>query len=572
MRGVGVALLFLLAAAPVLAQPRAMTPQGELWGERVGNVDVFRGIPYAAPPVGAFRWYPTQPGPRWDGAREATEFGPRCQQRDRSSRNVEVVLGLQGVGWIGRQAVRLMTALSPPPRISEDCLYLNVQTLHLDGGDLQPVMVWIHGGGHLNGSGSQAPYGSNALVERGVVQVTFNYRLGAFGFLAHPALSAESPHGVSGNYGLLDQIAALEWVQANISAFGGDPDNVTLFGESAGGHSVGQLMASPLARGLFHKAIAMSGIGLHSQRHLKMPLLDLPSAEESGVALTRTLGVEPGPGAGAALRALRGKVIRRQTGRQPPVLSPFHPVVDGWVLPRSVAEVFAAGDQAPVPLLVGTTADEAMLFVHLWVNGASMDRTGEPLDSPEDYSRFIEDRFGADAAAVTRLYPGDDMSTARGSMSRLMTDSYFGANARYAAGMQRRIGQPAWLYLFDRTPPGELSSVGAIHGSDVPFLFDAFLPFAPANDFDAALARTIGDYWVAFARTGDPNTAGRPAWPMYDPAAPEWMELGALVRAEPVERVEAYEIFDRERARGVAAVAAARASKRPAGQSVEELP
>lgn len=563
MRDLVLGLVVVLIAGPSLAQPRAVTAQGEVWGIEDGDVAVFRGIPYAAPPVGVFRWYPTQPGPSWEGAREASEFGPRCEQQDRLGRNVEAALELQGVGWLGRQLARAMSALRPPPRISEDCLYLNVQTANLGGAEPQPVMVWIHGGGHRNGSGSQRPYDSNALVERGVVQVTFNYRLGAFGFLAHPALSAESPRGVSGNYGLLDQIAALEWVRDNIAAFGGDPGNVTIFGESAGGHSVGQLMASPLARGLFHKAIAMSGTGVHQLRHLRTSLPSLASAEVRGVEITQALGVEPGSGAAAGLRGLPRKVIRRRTGRESPFLSPFHPVVDGWVLPATVAEVFAAGEQAPVPLLVGTTADEGELFARLQPGGVRMVGIGQPIDSPDAYARALAQRFGEDASAVNQIYPGGDLASVRRSVSAILTDSYFGANARFAAAMQRRIGQPAWLYLFTRTPPGALAAAGAVHGSDVPFTFDVLLSLAPANDFDADLARTIGDYWVAFARTGNPNSSGRAPWPVYDPTQPEWMELGARIGAEPVARTEAYEIFDRERVRDVEAVAEARGESSP---------
>jgi len=555
------ALVVFVCASSAVAQPRAATSKGELWGAEDGRVAVFRGIPYAAPPVRGFRWYPTQPSTPWEGVREATEFGPRCEQRDRLGRNVDAVLELQGVGWLGRQLVAAMAALSPPERISEDCLYLNVQTANLDSESLQPVMVWIHGGGHRNGSGSQRPYGSHALVERGVVQVTFNYRLGAFGFLAHPALSAESPQGVSGNYGLLDQIAALEWVRDNIAAFGGDPGNVTIFGESAGGHAVGQLMASPLARGLFHKAIAMSGTGAHQMLHLRTSLPELASAEDSGVEIMRALGVEPGPAAAAGLRGLRGKDIRSGTGRESPTASPFHPVVDGWVLPRTVAEVFAAGDQAPVPLLVGTTADEAELFVRLWRGADEGFGKGEPIDSSEAYARSLGERFADDADEVARFYPGRDLAQARRSLSRMQTDGYFGANARFAAAMQRKIGQPAWLYFFDRAPPGAAASNGSVHGSDVPFLFDALLPLAPANDFDASLARTIGDYWVQFARTGDPNVPGRPPWPVYDPKRPEWMELGARVGAEPVSRASQYDLFDRERARTLEAVERARAGE-----------
>jgi para-nitrobenzyl esterase len=555
------ALAGVLAATAALAEPRAITSRGELRGIDQDGVAVFRGIPFAAAPVGPLRWRPPEPGPSWDGERDASAFGPRCPQRDRMRRNVDAVLRLQGVGWISRQLVKASMWLQRAVPIDEDCLYLNVQTANLRGDARQPVMVWIHGGGHSNGAGSQRPYESNALVERGVVQVTFNYRLGALGFLAHPALSAESERSVSGNYGTLDQIAALQWVRDEIAAFGGDPANVTIFGESAGGHSVGQLMASPLARGLFQRAIAMSGSGTHQLLHLRAGLPARPSAEALGSQIARKAGVEPGPGAARALRALDVEDVVEMGDDLSLTTSPFHPVVDGWVLPKTPFEVFAAGAQAPVPLMVGTTDDEGSLFVEL-AGSALPTVVGDdvPLASAEAYRAALERRFGEQAPAIEERYPGVDAASLRRSTGAIFTDAYFGANARYLAAMQQRRGRPAWLYLFTRTPPGVDEPAGAIHGADVPFVFGAPTPIGPRNEWDDSLARAIGDYLVQFARTGDPNQDGRPQWPRYDPDAPAWMELGGRIGSAPVSRADAYDLFDRVQARRAEALRAVRES------------
>lgn len=548
------ALLALSFAGAAAAGEIVEVAEGQLRGSVDDGVGSFRGIPYALPPTGERRWRAPEPSAPWDGVRAATEYGARCPQRDRMSENVEHVLDLQGVGWVGRKLVKAMLVFAAPPPILEDCLFLNVMTPNVGAVEKFPVMVWIHGGGHQNGAGSQRPYGSVALVKRGVVQVTLNYRIGPLGFFAHPALSAESPHGVSGNYGVLDQIAALDWVRENIAAFGGDPNNITIFGESAGGHSVGQLMATPFARGTFHKAIAMSGVGTHQFLHLREGTDGLLSAEKAGVGTATRLGVKDAEaattGVAAALRALTiADLLSTTDGGMGS--SAYHPAIDGWLFPKSVAATFAAGEQAAVPLIVGSTSDEGNLFVAIAKarnEGMRLLEDRELLETPAQYAEAVERVFGENAERVRSLYPASTASGVDAALSQLFTDSYFGANARYAAAMQRQLGQPAYLYHFTRTPPGEGAKVGAIHGSDVQFTFGALLPIGPSNDYDAEISDTMGDQLVQFARSGDPNVEGRPRWPLYDATDAHWMQWGDPLRAASVSRTEKYEIFDARRA------------------------
>jgi para-nitrobenzyl esterase len=283
---------FVCASLEAYSATTVTVEGGQIQGdiEADGKVSVFNGIPYAAPPVGELRWKAPQPVVSWTGLRDATKFGPVCPQKDSGDGDfLKRLVDGQGMGFFRKTIFNLAVGLSSSAPQSEDCLYLNVRTSNLGGAEKQPVMVWIHGGGHQTGSGSEDFYQSNSLVLKGVVLVTFNYRLGPFGYFAHPGLSAESENRVSGNYGTLDQIAALRWVRDNIAAFGGDPSNVTIFGESAGGESVAHMMASPLARGLFHRAIMQSGSTGELLVHLKRPVLDFRSAEEAGEAFVQNV-------------------------------------------------------------------------------------------------------------------------------------------------------------------------------------------------------------------------------------------------------------------------------------------
>jgi para-nitrobenzyl esterase len=548
-----------LGLAPALAclhpagseAPVVAVTGGRIRGALENGAAVFRGVPFAAPPVGALRWRPPAPVVPWQGVREAAAWGPICPQDPQMGTTIDLILSAHGYGAFRRLLVRSLVGLRPEPPQSEDCLTLNVRTRNLGGAARQPVMVWIHGGAHRNGSGSMSIYNGDSLVLRGVVLVTVNYRLGVLGFLAHPALSAESFHASSGNYGTLDHVAALEWVRDNIASFGGDPGNVTIFGESAGGHSVGQLMASPLARGLFHRAIAESGAGSHQLLQLRRPAPGLPAAEAAGVALAARLGVLTAPDPAAALRAIGPAQLLEAADAAPEVSRALQPVVDGWVFPRPVAEIFAAGEQAPVPLLIGSNADEGNTFPPRSPDPA---RPG-PIESLDAWREAVRAAYGEEAGRVLELYPVASEADLPRAQRALFGDSYFGANARYLAARMQRVGQPAFLYFFNRGPRGRAGAAGAFHGAEIAFVFGEGGSILAESDTDAELSRAMGDYWVQFAKRGDPNLPGRPAWPAYDSRAPQWLELGARIQAAPVARAEAYDIFDRQRARNLAALA-----------------
>ena len=392
------------AASAVLDRPSV--EGGAIRGSRGSGVRFYLGIPYAAPPVGALRWRAPQPVLRWEGVRDCTAYGPSAPQQP----------GLEfGPLRVGET--------------SEDCLYLNVWTPARSPGDELPVMVWIHGGSFTSGSGSMGIYSGETVAEAGgVVVVTINYRLGALGFLAHPALSAESPQGVSGNYGLLDQIAALKWVRRNIAVFGGDPRLVTVFGESAGAISILDLMASPLAAGLFQRAIVQSGI-LQEAAMGSQTGWPLREAERAGARFVRGLGVSDGETL-EQMRALPVDALLRRTPASDFLTAglPYKPVVDGYLLPKSATETFAAGEQMDVPLLVGSNADEGSLFMPL-MGDVTLAR----------YRAYLKASYGTRAGRVQALYPAATGAEVPSALNRMLTEMGFASAAR----SPRRAWRPA---------------------------------------------------------------------------------------------------------------------------------
>ncbi len=479
------------------------------------GVAVFRGVPYVAPPVGDMRWRPPQPVEPWQDVRLATEFPPACPQPDVLS--------------------QVYGAELPPT--DEDCLYLNVWTADPGGDERRPVMVWIHGGGYFLGWGHQVYFDGTPLALEGAVVVTINYRLGPLGLLSHPALSAESELGVSGNYGLLDQVAALEWVQRNISAFRGDPDRVTIFGESAGGSAVSCLMASPLAEGLFHRAICQSGTAIGISQRLRSAVAGQPAAEEVGVILEQRLGVDPG---GDVLAQMRARTAEEILAQARPVLGSvpeegglrFGPVVDGWVLPQPPFVALSKGHRRAVPLIVGANANEGTVFL-----GRMGDMT---VDRFRGEARQL---YGAAADRFLELYPvatADDLAEA---LDRSQTDSRFVAPARLLARLAAEAGGSAHLYHFTRVRAGR-ERLGAYHGSEIPFVFDVFPEDRPKDEIDARVAEAMSSYWVQFAATGDPNLEGLPEWPPYEPGTDVHMEFGDRIVTGTGLRREACEFFE----------------------------
>jgi para-nitrobenzyl esterase len=458
-----------LAAAFALMSGRASAANviridsGGLLGVAADGVTSFKGIPYAAPPVGELRWRPPAPPAPWAGVRAATAYGAICMQKI-------VVDNGRGAG-----------------PASEDCLTLNVFTPHVGpAGAALPVMVWIHGGGLVNGSGTAALYDGSALARQGVVVVTINYRLGRFGFFAHPALTAEQRGAALANYGLLDQVAALKWVRRNIARFGGDPRNVTIFGESAGGVSVNRLMMIRQARGLFQKAIVESGAGGEKGQ-------TLAQAEQDGAAYAAKLGVTgPDP---AKLRGIPADAMVAAGDLD--LIKGEAPILDGVLLTENPAAAFATGRVARVPYLIGSNS----------------------LEFPGAYASPFLDRLirlTPDARAKAVAAYGSDARI----RDHIVSDAIFGEPARTLARDQVGHGSPAWLYRFSVVSEKAPKAVqgGAVHASDRQYVFDNLGASTwPTDRRDAAVAKTIGAYWVAFARTGNPNGPGRPAWPRYGP-------------------------------------------------------
>lgn len=466
-----------LTATPVAAQTQTIleAPVGRVRGEQDGAVRVFRGLPYAEAPVGSRRWRPPAPSPSWGGVRDATRFGAACPQP--------------------------ASPFHDHAAVSEDCLFLNVWTSA--GAQDAPVLVWIHGGSLVSGAGSDPLYDGSAFADRGVVVVTINYRLGALGWLAHPALSAESPEGVSGNYGLLDQIEALRWIQRNIRAFGGDPGRVTIAGESAGALSALYLMTAPEARGLFHGVIAQSAYLITMPELRDGRWTDWPDAETAGAALADRLGAP-------SLEALRDLDTAALVGSD--ARSPWIPlgVIDGRHLPRQPIEVFDRGDQADVPLLAGYNEGEIRSLRFLLPPA--------PADT-ESYEREIRARYGDLAEAFLRNYPSADLDASRLSATR---DALYGWTSERIVRDQTALGQAAFLYMFNHGyPAAEAAGLRAFHGSEIPFVFggiDAtpgYWPAIPATATEQRLSDAMTDFWAGFARDGRPGEVDGVRWSPY---------------------------------------------------------
>ncbi|HEY5079601.1 MAG TPA: carboxylesterase family protein [Opitutaceae bacterium] len=481
-------------------------------------IRAFLGIPFAAPPVGDLRWREPQPAAPWDGVFKADHFGPRPMQAFIFS---DMIFRDKGP--------------------SEDCLYLNVWTPAKSASERLPVMVWIYGGGLQAGANSEPRQDGKDLARRGVLIVSMNYRLGVFGFLAHPGLSRESGHG-SGNYGLMDQIAALKWVQRNIAAFGGDPGNVTIFGESAGSYSVSALMASPLARGLFQKAIGESGALLGTPRYFTHTE-PLAAAEASGERFAESLGAKTI----AELRAIPADRVLK--AEQEDKSSHFGAIIDGYVLPRAGSDIYAAGEQAHVPLLAGWNADEMRVYSTF----------GEKRPTAKSFAEQVAKDYGKDAAKVLKVYPAGSDEEAVRSAGDLAGDRFIAIGTWKWIDMQRKTGgSPVYRYSFDRAvpiapgrvingSPATAADVGAVHASDICYVFGALdsVPGVTWEAGDRALSDAIGTYWTNFAKTGNPNGGGLPDWPVYDKEdGYQVMHLDTVRKAAPAKHLDRYEFWD----------------------------
>jgi para-nitrobenzyl esterase len=498
------------------------------------SIRVFRGIPFGVPPVGQLRWQPAQPPARWDGVRKGDEFGPVCVQP-------------RGVG-------RLNVSVDMPdsPKADEDCLYLNVWTGAMRAGERRPVMVWIFGGAYTEGAGSSRHNDGEALARKGVVMVTFNYRLGPFGFFSHPDLDKESGHNASGNQAVWDCIVALKWVQRNIAAFGGDPGNVTIFGESAGASLSAGLVGSPEAKGLFRRAISESGawMGLSMSPMRKGGLAFAPAPPgQRGGGRGRT---EPSPLVGKPIAELRAMssadVTKSFTGAGM--------IIDGWAIPEDESITFANGKQNAVDVLVGSNKDEGSFNTR--------------LPTAAQWTEQIRNRWKDLADAVLKLYPHETDAEAGASSQAIFSDEMAWHMRRYAQA-QAAIGRKAYLYYFTHEPPTEPGkpNLRATHTAEIPYVFDnlkavrvypdASSPeLASASEADRKLADIVSSYWVNFARTGDPNGKGLAHWPQYkDKATGRAMVLGDTQHTEPNVSTTKFDVFDALYAKQLAASKAA---------------
>lgn len=460
------------------------------------GVLAFKGIPYAAPPVGLLRWRVPQPAAPWPGERDATAFGSSCFGSP-----------LPGLDWM-------------KANFSEDCLNLNVWTGATEPEERRPVMVWVHGGGFVFGSSCFPNTDGSRLASAGSVVVSFNYRLGVFGFLAHPELDAEG--SASGNFGLRDQIAALLWVKHNIAAFGGDPDRVTLFGESAGAHAIGLLMAAPAAAGLFHRAIGQSGAWWDSE-HGSIETRE--EARARGIALANRLG----GGSVAKLRALPPEELSRKTAWNfllDPGATAFAPNIDGEVVPISPGQTYAEGRQHKIPLLAGWNAEE-----HSYFGARALPA------KPAAFRAAAARQFGPDAMAeFDACYPSADKAETQRSADTLIGDLVISEQTWEWLGEHRATGgAPVYGYQFDYESP---YSPKALHTAEIPFIFGNLLPSPqrpkglPSGAEDRHLSDVMIGYWTNFAASGDPNGPNLPHWPRYDGAGTQVMRFGATIAAQ----------------------------------------
>ncbi|MDX2031542.1 MAG: carboxylesterase/lipase family protein [Blastocatellia bacterium] len=526
-----VALLVATAlTGSAVAQDLVKTANGTLEGsvDKSAGIRSFKGVPFAAPPVGELRWKPPQPVKNWQGARKADKFGPRCMQR----------------AIFGDMAFR-------SNGMSEDCLYLNVWTPAKTGREKLPVLVYFFGGGFMAGDGSEPRYDGESMARKGVVALTVNYRLGVFGFFAHPELTAESPRRASGNYALFDQHAALQWVRQNIAAFGGDPNRVTIAGESAGSIAVSAQMASPLSKNLIAGAIGESGSIISA-----LSAVPLAEGEQSGVKFAQAINTP----SLAALRAMPAEQLLEATAK--PGLPRFSPTVDGYFFPKSPVEIFAAGEQAHVPLLAGSNSEESGYFGIL----------GREQPTVENYRKALQRLYNDKADEIFKLYPATNETEVMDAAQDLAGDRFIGYSTwKWVDLATRTGGKPTYYYLYARprppmrqemgnAVPGLAGGVitgpqaaanprprprGAVHSAEIEYAMGNLRlnnVFAWTPD-DHKVSQVMQEYFANFIKTGDPNGGALPSWPKF--AAGQRLIIDVTTRAESEAKVRArYQFLD----------------------------
>jgi len=493
-----VAILFTTASVIAQQPITVKVEEGLVQGTSEDGLTVYKGIPFAAPPIGNLRWQAPKPAAKWEGVKQADKFAPGP---------------IQGG--------------NPPSGKSEDCLYLNIWTPAKFSKDRIPVLVWIYGGGFNAGSTSEANYSGEMLARKGVVLVSIAYRVGQLGFMAHPELSAESLNHVSGNYGLLDMIAGLKWIQKNIAAFGGDPRMVTIFGESAGGIAVSMLCASPLAKGLFHGAISQSGGSFGPPRPTTFPgenLKRLADAEDAGATYIKNAGF-------SSIAEMR----KLSADKLPAIRGLAWPIIDGYVIPDDQYKLYEAKKYNDVPILVGYNSDEGASF--------------SPPKTPEDYISGVKNRYGKFADDLIKAYPVGTTNVPKTARD-LARDAAFGWQTWIWARLHSKMGKTkAYYYYFDQHPdfPAEAPrfGYGSPHGQDVGFVFQHLTPNSQnATPTDQQVSEAIATYWANFAKYGHPNGNGVPDWPAFSDANPVVMHFNQTAHTGPVPSASSLRVLD----------------------------
>jgi len=501
MKSIRVLLLSFLGGLFISCNAQSLssiitTEGGKVEGTVENGIKVFKGIPFAAPPVGDLRWRAPQPVKSWEGVRKADKFAPGSIQNQKLEQ-------------------------------SEDCLYLNIWTTANSDKEKLPVMVWIHGGGFSAGAPLEPTYFGQELTRKGVIFVSIAYRLGTLGFYAHPDLSAESPNKVSGNYGLLDMIEALKWVRKNISAFGGDPDKVTIFGESAGAIAVSMLCASPLAKGLFWGAISESGGSFGPVGNTRQDgIISLKGAENSGVEFMKQLGV-------SSIAELR-KMDPQEWFKSTAARMSFWPNADGYVIPDDQYKLYEAGKFNNVNVIVGTNSDEGAMFA----------RPSEP----DVYKKGIENRFGDFADKILKAFPGDTKEQAQFSTADIFTATAFAWPSWAWARLQSRAGKSkVFMYYFNQQQPKSpfmsIAPRGAQHSAEIKYVLQTMDPKTAAAD-DLKLSELMATYWTNFAKYGDPNGKDLPVWPKFNEKKPSVMYLNSNANQGPVPNLDKLELME----------------------------
>lgn len=499
MKPLFILLAYVLLKATAIAQPSPVkVNEGLLQGTTENGLTIYKGIPFAAPPVGQLRWRAPQPAAKWTGVRSADKFAPGP---------------IQGG--------------NPPSGKSEDCLYLNVWSPAKTANEKLPVLVWIYGGGFNAGATSESNYNGANLAKKGVILVSLAYRVGQLGFLSHPDLSKEDPNKVSGNYGLLDMIAGLKWIQQNIAAFGGDPKKVTIFGESAGGIAVSQLCVSPLAKGLFIGAISQSGGSFGPSRATTFPgenMKRLPDAEAAGEAYAKNAGFN----SIADLRKIDADKLPAARGLS-------WPIIDGYVIPDDQYKLYEAGKYNETPILVGYNSDEGASF--------------SPPKTGEDYVAGVKSRYGKFADDLVKAYLAGTGAVAKTARD-LARDAAFGWHTWSWAKLQANKGKSkVFYYYFDQHPDYPATSPragsGSPHGQEVAYVFGVLNPASPqTTKTDLEISDQMGTYWTNFAKYGDPNGPGVPKWPEFSKTNPAVMYFNQKAYAGPVPSEASLKVLD----------------------------